>query len=97
MMTRIVNLLKLYQALKTRGNWPLIRRSARQLLDFVLCQGSLNRKNPINALIYWWGLLKGYDLLVWRLETFGFLFLEDCSEQDKEQLNRLLPPSQSIA
>jgi hypothetical protein len=97
MMVRIVNLMKLYQALKSRGNWPLIRRSSRQLLDFIICRGSLNSKNPISALFYWWGLLKGYELLIWRLETFGFLFLEQCSEQDKEQLNRLLPESSQTA
>ncbi len=92
MIERVVNLMKLYQVFKARGNWPLIRRSQKQLAEFLLCRGSLNRKNILSALIYWWGLLKGYDLLVWRLETFGFLFIPGCSEGEKQQLNRLLPP-----
>lgn len=90
-MDRVINLLKLYELFKRRGNWPLIRRSRQQLLDFILCRGSLNRKNLLGALIYWWELLKGLDLLVWRLETFGFLFLDDCSEEKKRELNRKLP------
>lgn len=96
MMDSIINLMKLYTAFKSRGNWPLIRHSRTQLLDFVLCRGSLNRKNPVSALLYWWGLLKGFDLLVWRLETFGFLFLAECPEADKKQLNRYLPQNSQV-
>ena len=91
MIERVLNLVKLYQELKSRGNWPLIRRSRKQLVEFILCRGSLNRKNPLAGLFCWWGLLKGYDLLVWRLETFGFLFLPECTADQKKQLNRLLP------
>lgn len=92
MIEPLLNMFRLYRELKSRGNWPLIRRSRRQLMEFVFCRGSLNRKNPLSALFYWWGLLKGYDLIVWRLETFGFLFLPGCTEEQKVQLNRLLPP-----
>ena len=90
MIERILNFFKLYRILKERGNWPLIRRSRHQLTEFVLCRGSMNQKNILGALVYWWGLLKGFDLLVWRLETFGFLFLPQLSESDKAQLNRHL-------
>lgn len=90
MIERIVHLGQLWRLLKERGNWPLIRRSRRQLTDFLLCRNSLNRKNPLAALLYWWWMLKGIDVLVWRLETFGFLFPPDLPEAEKTRLNRFL-------
>ena len=89
-MERFFNLLKLWRVLKERGNWPLIRRSRRQLVDFLLCRNSLNRKPLPAALAYWWWMLKGYEVLVWRLETFGFLFLPGLSEEERARLNRFL-------
>jgi len=90
MIKRILHLLKLWELLRERGNWPLIRRSRRQVIDFVLCRNGLNRKNPLAALLYWWWMLKGIDVLVWRLETFGFLFLPGLPEAEKTRLNRCL-------
>lgn len=91
MIERITNLCKLILIFKERGNWPLIRRSRKQLFDFILCRGGLNRKPLPAALVYWFDLLRGLDLLVWRLETFGFLFPPNLPEAGKSRLNRLLP------
>jgi hypothetical protein len=89
-MNSLLNLFKLLRLLRERGNWPLIRRSRRQLTEFILCRNGLNRKNPLSALFYWWNLLKGLDVLVWRLETFGFLFLPHLTKDDRARLNRYL-------
>ena len=35
-------------------------------------------------------MLKSLDVLVWRLETFGFLYLARASESDKKRLNAYL-------
>jgi len=39
---------------------------------------------------YWFYILKSLDALVWRLETFGFLYPANASETDKQGLNRYL-------
>jgi hypothetical protein len=80
MITRIINLIRLIQIIKARGNWPLIRRSKKQLLEFILCKNGLNKKNLILIIPYWFYMLKGLDVLVWRLETFGFLFAPNLND-----------------
>jgi len=90
MVDRLINLCKLIKIVKVRGNFPLIRRSGRQLRDFLLCRGGMNRKSIILVLPYWFYMLKGLDVLVWRLETFGFLYLPGQSEEDKQRLNARL-------
>ena len=90
MVDRLINLCKLVSIIKERGNSPLIRRSCKQLRDFLLCRGGMNRKSIFCVLPYWFHLLKGLDVLIWRLETFGFLYLPDQSEEDKQRLNSRL-------
>ena len=91
MFQPILNLFRLLQILKERGNWPLIRHSRKQLRDFILCRNPLNSKSIFSVPFYWYRMFKGLDMLVWRLETFGFLFLPEASEDDKKQINRCLP------
>lgn len=90
MILPILNLFRLLQIVKERGNQPLIRRSQRQLRDFILCRNDLNRKSILCVPFYWWGLLKGLDLLVWRLETFGFLYLPETTVEQRSRLNGYL-------
>ena len=87
---RIFNLIKLIQLFRERGNWPLIRRSRKQLLDFILCYKGLNNRPFLKVIPYWFYMLKSLDALVWRLETFGFLYPANASEMDKQGLNRYL-------
>jgi len=86
----IINLFKLIRILRERGNGPLLRRSRKQMLDILFCRNDINRKNPVSALFYWFGVLKGLDMLIWRLETFGFLFQPDVTEEQRSRLNRYL-------
>ncbi len=90
MVGRLINLFKLIQIFRERGNWPLIRHSRKQLRDFLFCRGGMNHKSPACALVYWFHMLKGLDVLIWRLETFGFLFLPGQSKEDKQRLNSYL-------
>jgi hypothetical protein len=90
MIQPIVNLFKLIRIFRERGNRSLFRRSRKQVFDILLCRNDINRKNPISALFYWFGVLKGLDMLVWRLETFGFLHLPDSAEADRAHLNRYI-------
>ncbi|MDH3256266.1 MAG: hypothetical protein OEM27_01505 [Nitrospinota bacterium] len=90
MVQSIANLSKLIRILRERGNAPLFRRSRRQVLDILFCRNDINRKNPVSALWYWLGVLKGLDMLVWRLETFGFLFQPDTTGEQRSRLNRYL-------
>ncbi len=89
-MERILNLFKLIQILRERGNWVFIKRNRRQLRDFILCRDGLNKRSLVSGLFHWLHMLKGLDVLVWRLETFGFLFLPTASEQEKQDLNHYL-------
>ena len=41
-------------------------------------------------MVYWFHMLKGLDILVWRLETFGFLFSERLNENDRKHINQCL-------
>ncbi|MEE8259716.1 MAG: hypothetical protein V3R14_01825 [Nitrospinaceae bacterium] len=90
MIQSTVNLFKLIRIIRERGNRPLFRRSRKQVLDILFCRNDIIRKNPISALFYWFGVLKGLDMLVWRLETFGFLHLPDSAEADRMRLNRYI-------
>ncbi len=90
MTQSVVNFFKLVQILRERGNWKLIRRCRRQLLDFILCRNGLGRKPLLQIVPYWFSLLRGLDMLVWRLETFGFLFLKESGETDRQRLNDYL-------
>ncbi len=90
MIQPIINLFKLIRILRERGNGPLLRRSRKQMLDILFCRNDINRKNPVSALFYWFGVLKGLDMLIWRLETFGFLFQPGVTEEQRSRLNRYL-------
>jgi hypothetical protein len=90
MVQSIINLFKLIRILRERGNRPLFRRSRKQVLDIIFCRNDINRKNPVSALFFWFGMLKGLDMLIWRLETFGFLFQPDTTGEQRLHLNRYL-------
>lgn len=87
MIQRILNLFKLMRILKERGNWRLIRHSRKQLWDFILCHNGLNKRPIASVIPYWFFMLKGVDVLVWRLETFGFLFPPGTDEETRRRLN----------
>jgi len=90
MVDRLINLCKLIKIIKERGNLLLIRRSRKQLRDFLFCRGGMNHKSIFMVLPYWFFMLKGLDVLIWRLETFGFLYLSGQPEEDKQRLNARL-------
>ena len=69
MILSLTNLYKLIQIIRERGNWKLIRRSRKQLRDFIFCREGMNRKSILLVPCYWLEMLKGLDVLVWRLET----------------------------
>ena len=89
-MKPIINFFRLLDIIKKRGNKPLIRRSRRQLRDFILCRNDLNRKCILMVPLYWWKMLKGLDMLVWRLETFGFLHLPETSTEQRARINQFV-------
>jgi hypothetical protein len=84
---RLLNIIPIVNALITRGNWKLIRHSYKQLLSFISCRSGLNKMSPFSAIFYWYDLLKGPDMLLWRLETFGFIFQRNTSIERKNDLN----------
>lgn len=90
MVDRLINLCKLIKIIKERGNFQLIRRSRKQLSQFLLCRGGMNHKSIFGVPPYWFYMLKGLDVLVWRLETFGFLYLPGQSKEHKQRLNARL-------
>jgi hypothetical protein len=90
MIHRLTNLYKLIQIFRERGNWKLIRRARGQLLNFILCREGMNKRPLFMVPFYWHNMMEGLDVLVWRLETFGFLFLPGMSEDEKQRLNRCL-------
>ncbi|MZG52736.1 MAG: hypothetical protein F3743_11395 [Nitrospinae bacterium] len=90
MLKKFQNLFTLYKIIKSRGNQPLIRHSRKQLIDFILCKNDLNKKSFLQAMIYWFNMLKGLDVIVWRLETFGFLYSPIQGDEDKIKLNQYL-------
>ena len=87
---RLLNIIPIVRELIERGNWKLIRHSYKQLLGFISCRSGLNKQSPIHALFYWYYLLKGPDMLLWRLETFGFIFPKDTPIERKNDLNSSL-------
>ncbi len=90
MLKKFQNLFTLYKIIKSQGNRKLIRHSRKQLVDFILCKNDLNRKSFIQAMIYWFNMLKGLDIIVWRLETFGFLYSPILNDEDKVKLNQYI-------
>jgi hypothetical protein len=86
----LINLFRLIGIIRERGNTQLFRRSRKQVLDILFCRNDINRKNPVSALWYWFGVLKGLDMLVWRLETFGFLYQPGATDEQRARLNRYL-------
>ena len=85
------NLIKLFLVLRERGNWKLIRHSQKQLINFIFCRSGLSRMSFIHVFFYWYRLLKGPEVLIWRLETFGFLFSpEVVGDKAKDHLNSYL-------
>jgi hypothetical protein len=90
MLQKLQNLLALYKIIKARGNWKLIRQSRKQLTGFIFCKNDLNRKSFFQAMLYWFNMLKGLDVLVWRLETFGFLYGPNLSDEEKKKINQYL-------
>ena len=90
MLKKFQNLFALYKIIKSRGNQQLICHSRKQLIDFILCRNDLNQKHFLQAMIYWFNMLKGLDIIVWRLETFGFLYSPILNDEDKVKLNQYL-------
>jgi hypothetical protein len=50
----------------------------------------MNRKPIVFVPFYWLEMLKGLDVLVWRLETFGFIYSTHLSLVDRQEINRYL-------
>ena len=90
MLQKLQNLYTLYKIIKARGNWELIRHSRKQLIGFIFCKNDLNPKSFFQAMFYWFNMLKGLDVLVWRLETFGFLYSPNLNDEEKKKLNQYL-------
>jgi hypothetical protein len=90
MIQVIRNIFELIRILRERGNWKLIRHSRSQLKDFIFCRSGLNHRSPVHAIFYWYGLLRGPEVLIWRLETFGFLFSPELGKKRKDYLNSYL-------
>mgnify|MGYP003970469845 FL=1 len=90
MLQKLQNLFILYKIIKARGNKELIRHSRKQLIGFFFCKNDLNRKPFFQAMLYWFNMLKGLDVLVWRLETFGFLYTPNLNNEEKKKLNQYL-------
>ena len=84
------NLIKLILVLRERGNWKLIRHSQKQLINFIFGRSGLNRMSPIRAILNWYYFLKGPEVLIWRLETFGFLFPSNLDQKARDYLNSYL-------
>ena len=90
MIQIFLNFVRLIRVLNDRGNWKLIRHSRKQLIDFICCRSGLNYLPTIYVFFYWYRLLKGPEVLIWRLETFGFIFSLDINQRDKDRLNSYL-------
>ena len=84
------NFIALIRVLRERGNWKLIRHSRNQLKDFIFCRSGLNNRPVIAVVFYWYRLLRGSEVLIWRLETFGFLFSSKADQKTRDYLNSYL-------
>ena len=84
------NVIRIARVLRERGNWDLIRHSREQLKDFIFCRSGLNHMPLIYVLFYWYRLLRGPEVLIWRLETFGFLFTSETDQKARDYLNSYL-------
>jgi len=60
------------------------------VVGFFYLQKWFNSKTFFSAMVYWFYMLKGLDILVWRLETFGFLFSKRLNEDDRKYINQCL-------
>ena len=90
MIRVIFNVIRIARVLRERGNWDLIWHSRKQLKDFIFCRSGLNRMPLIYVLFYWYRLLRGPEVLIWRLETFGFLFTPETDQKARDYLNSYL-------
>ena len=90
MIQIFLNFVGLIRVLNERGNWKLIRHSRKQLIDFIFCRSGLNRMSFTHVFFYWYLLLRGPEVLIWRLETFGFIFPPDLDQKAKDHLNSYL-------
>lgn len=90
MIQVVFNAIMLMRVLRDRGNWKLIRHSRKQLKNFILCRSGLNHISPAYVFFYWYRLLKGPEVLIWRLETFGFLFSPEIGQKAQDRLNSYL-------
>ena len=84
------NIIELVRVLRERGNWRLIRHSRNQLRNFIFCRSGLNRMPLTFVVFYWYRLLRGPEVLIWRLETFGFLFTSETDQKTRDYLNSYL-------
>ena len=89
MIRLLLNAFKLARVLQVRGNWKLIRHSRNQLKDFIFCRSGLSYKPSTYVFFYWCHLLRGPEVLIWRLETFGFLFTTT-DQKSRDYLNSYL-------
>jgi hypothetical protein len=90
MIQLFFNIIKLTRVLRERGNWKLIKHSRKQLYDFIFCRSGMSRRTLIYIFFYWYHLLKGPEVLIWRLETFGFLFTSETDQKNRDYLNSYL-------
>jgi len=90
MLQKLQNLFALYKIIQARGNKVLIRHSRKQLIGFIFCKNDLNRKSFFQAMLYWFNMLQGLDVLVWRLETFGFLYGPNLNDEERKKINSYL-------
>jgi len=84
------NIIVLARVLRERGNWELIRHSRNQLRNFIFCRSGLNHMPLTCVVFYWYRLLRGPEVLIWRLETFGFLFTSETDQKTRDYLNSYL-------
>jgi hypothetical protein len=84
------NIVELIRVLRERGNWKLIRHSRNQLKNFIFCRSGLNNRPAIEVVFYWYRLLRGSEVLIWRLETFGLLFSSKADQKTRDYLNSYL-------
>ena len=90
MIQVLLNILIIGKTLKERGNWKLIKHSRNQLKDFILCRTGMNKLPFLSLPFYWYrnyNHLRKDLRLLWRLQTFGFLFTPGVKQDTKDYLN----------